>query len=145
MALRIRTGVKAMIVHEGKILVVKEKLLRNGQEVIIHDFPGGGIEADESLHEALHREVREELGLEIEIQRPVGGWDFLIPGKEEFVHIVCVGFQCVIKGELKIDTTQNPADENIFETLWLTREELLHDPQFFEHIDMRESVRNVVL
>ena len=60
---RIRPSAKAFIVHAGKILVVKEKVINDGLERIIHDVPGGGIEPGESSHDALLREVMEEVGL----------------------------------------------------------------------------------
>ncbi|MGV3525193.1 MAG: (deoxy)nucleoside triphosphate pyrophosphohydrolase [Candidatus Sericytochromatia bacterium] len=35
------------------------------------EFPGGKVETGESLEEALHREIQEELGLCLDIQRPL--------------------------------------------------------------------------
>lgn len=51
-----RVSVKAKIEQNGKILLVKE----NGKD---WDLPGGGIEHDESIAEALKRELEEEIGL----------------------------------------------------------------------------------
>lgn len=142
---RIRTGVKAFIVHQGKILVVRERVRRNGQETIIHDVPGGGIELGEDLQEALEREVWEEVGLKVSHPRPVGGWGFLIDNPEGGVHIVCLGYQCDLVGEPLVDVTNNPAQEDIFEAVWLTPAEILADDTIFENADMRESLRNVVV
>lgn len=55
--------------------VTVKGLVRDGAERLLFvrergetwDLPGGGLEHDESLHEALKREFREELGAEIEI------------------------------------------------------------------------------
>ncbi len=142
---RIRTGVKAFIVYQGKVLVVKERIRRNGLETIIHDVPGGGIELGETLKEALKREVFEEVGLKVTIQYPVGGWDFMIENPESGVHIVCLGYQCQVIGEPKIDTSKNPAEEDIFETLWMTKEEILSSDNIFVNPDMRKAVEHVVV
>lgn len=65
---RERSRVAAMIIRDGRVLMVRERLRddRNrheGQE--IWTLPGGGIEPGESLEQALRREVHEEVGLEI--------------------------------------------------------------------------------
>ena len=59
-------SVAALVVNdEGRILLVKSPW--RGWE-----YPGGLIEAGETFHEALRREVREEAGVEIEITGFVG-------------------------------------------------------------------------
>ncbi len=125
----IRLGIKAFIVREGKILIVKEKVKRFGKETIIYDVPGGGIDPGENLEAALKREVMEEVGLQIEIGKPVGNWDFIIPSFEDpksNVHIVCMGYQCRLAGEQQVDIDHNPAElENIFDTIWMSKEEIL--------------------
>lgn len=55
--------VYGLLIHEGKVLLSDE--CRNGYEFT--KFPGGGLEFGEGLEEALKREFREELDIEIQI------------------------------------------------------------------------------
>ncbi|HKY73849.1 MAG TPA: NUDIX hydrolase, partial [Patescibacteria group bacterium] len=135
---RIRPGVKAFIVHEGKILVIKERIRDNRKTSLIYDVPGGGVEAGESLRVALAREVMEEVGLAIDVQHPVGGWDFVFhkSGTHEHVHVICLGYQCKLVGKPTIDTTKNPAiQEEIFDAQWLTKEEILRSKKIMRNAD----------
>lgn len=150
--IRVRVGAKAFIVHEGKILLLSEKLHDEDIDMyglgneILHDFPGGGLELGENLHEALKREVMEEVGLTVEIDKPVGSWEFFRELRDETVHLVCVVFQCHVIGDTTIDVTKNPAAEDIFETRWVTKEELLSSPQLFrEPEDVLSSLENVTI
>ncbi len=141
--MRIRTGVKALIIHDHKILVVKERITQDSGESILYDLPGGGIEAGESLAEALHREVFEEVGLNVEIERPIGGWGFMVQRNGEQVHIVCLGYHCRVVGSIEIDTTKNPAKEFIFETMWLTKAEFMAEAEKFDSQDLVTTVKNI--
>jgi ADP-ribose pyrophosphatase YjhB (NUDIX family) len=140
---RIRTGVKAFIVHKGKVLVVRERVRRNNQVTVIHDLPGGGIELGETIKEALSREVMEEVGLTIEIGNPVGCWDFLVKNPEESILIVCLAYQCSLNKEPVIDISKNPAKEDIFETVWMDKDEILNSPEMFDNPDILKSLQNV--
>jgi 8-oxo-dGTP diphosphatase len=55
----------------GAILLVRFVVPREGGEFVFWALPGGEIEAGESEVEAAVREVREELGLELEVSGPV--------------------------------------------------------------------------
>ena len=58
-----RPSVYGIIVHEDRIALVSNR--SSGK----YFLPGGGVEIDETLRDALRREVKEETGLEIEIER----------------------------------------------------------------------------
>ena len=62
----------AVIVKEDKALIDK----RNSSGLLggLWEFPGGKVEAGETLAEALIRELREELGVEIAVGEPLGSY-----------------------------------------------------------------------
>lgn len=65
---RLRTAVRAIISNSTRdVLLIYSS--RNGD----YKFPGGGLEKDEQLHQALRREVKEECGYsQLEILREFG-------------------------------------------------------------------------
>jgi len=161
---RIRTGVKALIVHQDKILVIKERVHREEGAKIITDFPGGGIGVGEDLKTALKREVFEEVGLKIEVGKLVGVWEFVVPSHEDKgltgVQIVCVGYQCIVvsdhktknvsptlpASEIVLDTSKNPAHEDIFDAVWLTKEEILAGgKEILPLPEMKKAVANLII
>lgn len=58
-----RPSVYGLIIHEQKLLVC------NTRSTGKYFLPGGGVNIGEQLEEALHREVLEECGVAIEIER----------------------------------------------------------------------------
>jgi len=77
-------GVKAVIIKEGKILVLKEP---NGR----YDLPGGRVEDGEGFEEALHREIIEETNVKAAISGPKVEWSFR---KDRFLRIAGITFYC---------------------------------------------------
>jgi len=57
--------VVGVIVHEGKILIDRRPL--GGAMGGLWELPGGKVEPGETLEQALHREIHEELGITVEV------------------------------------------------------------------------------
>lgn len=67
-------AVKGIILYKNKIIIL-EKELNNKNSV--WDLPGGLIENDETELVALVREIKEELNIDIEVEKKVGVWHFI--------------------------------------------------------------------
>ncbi len=82
-----RIGVFALILDDqGRILLGRRR------DIDWWNLPGGGMEKGETVDEALYREVLEETGLEVEVERLVGVYSK--PQKQEVV----LTFRCRIIG-----------------------------------------------
>ena len=104
MARKIRNSAKALIIKDGKMAVIK--IRDAGNEWYI--MPGGGQDAEETLDEAVCREVLEELGMAVECKDLL----FVVEGvRGENSHRVDLIFACeyvddVPNAELHSDTSQ---------------------------------------
>ena len=114
------SSVKALLFNKGKFLFLKAIV----DESFVWDLPGGKIEYGETPGEALKREVREEIDVEIQNLKSVGVWFFYSPHSKS--QVICHTFSCEPVGEILIDTTKNPADESFVGFEWLTLEEAIN-------------------
>ena len=85
---RPQLAVSAAIFRDGKVLLVR-RARSPGRG--FYSLPGGRVEFGESLHPALHREVREETGLEIEIVG-LAGWREVLPSASGGGHYLIMSF-----------------------------------------------------
>jgi A/G-specific adenine glycosylase len=78
----------AVIREQGKILIAQRP--PEGMLGSLWEFPGGKVENGETLAEALRREIREELGLEIAVGEPI------VAVKHSYTHfkITLYAFAC---------------------------------------------------
>lgn len=110
--------VVGFIEKDGKILCVREQVTSRPEPAIILGQPGGHIEEDEFLQEAVIREVFEETGYQVKPTHIVEIGQTLHKEHPSFY----VTFACKLTNE-----TQGPiAEKNIVETLWLTQEEIMN-------------------
>lgn len=62
-----KNRVRAIIIENSKILLIK----RVKPEIVYWVIPGGGVENNESIEDALRRECLEELGVDVKVGPPV--------------------------------------------------------------------------
>ena len=85
---QIQLAVSASIFRDGKILIVRRaKPPAKG----LYSLPGGRVEFGETLHQALHREIREETALEVEIIG-LAGWREILPAPGNNGHYLILSF-----------------------------------------------------
>ncbi len=91
-----RIGVFALIFDENQRI-----LLAHRRDIDWWNIPGGGMEYGETLDDAVCREVREETGLEVEVERLVGVYSK--PQKQEVVLTFC----CHVIGGVLTETEES--------------------------------------
>jgi ADP-ribose pyrophosphatase YjhB (NUDIX family) len=108
-----RVSVKALIRDsEGRVLVVKE-------DDDYWDLPGGGTDHDEDLEVSLKREIREEVGLEVEVGNLYDSIKFV---SVDGIHALFVIYECHPTGSLVLRL------DEASEAAWLPAAELTSWP-----------------
>jgi ADP-ribose pyrophosphatase YjhB (NUDIX family) len=86
-----RIRVSAILHWQGRVLLIRQE--KPGKQYWM--LPGGGVDSGETLIEALRRELREELGIEADVQfeGPVALVDSIapktmVPSRKHVVHII---------------------------------------------------------
>lgn len=114
---QIRNSAKALIIKDGKMLAIK---IKDGDEEW-YIMPGGGQDAEETLSDAVCREVAEELGIEVQVNDLV----FVVEGVHgECFHRVDLVFLCEYIGE--IENAKLHSDTNQVGYDWLDIATLNH-------------------
>ena len=113
----VKSVVAVIIDDDGQVLLTRRNIPPfHGLWVM----PGGKIDLGEPILKALHREVMEEVGLEVEVQGLVDVFERLTPGDEND-HFVIIYYRC---RPLSCDITHNPGE--VSEACWVPREELIN-------------------
>ena len=96
--------VAAIIKKNNQYLIVQRN--KNKHLGLKWEFPGGKVNDNESFEEALSREIKEELNVEINIQRKFAEEKY----KDEKIDIVLHYYLCSLKsGTIKLNEHENLA------------------------------------
>lgn len=118
----IRVCVKTLIERQGRYLIQKYEYPNE----IFYELPGGKVEQNELLEEAVRRELTEETGFELLESRLVGMCEDIFTGEEfrrrypEHAHKLVFLFTCRV-GERRMPTA---VDVGQTEEVWLTPQEI---------------------
>lgn len=80
--LNIHRRVAAIIIKKNKILLMRR--VRGKREYFV--FPGGGVKQDESFPNAIAREIKEELGLDVKLDKLL--FRIKNQGRQEFYFLI---------------------------------------------------------
>lgn len=99
---------------EGKYLVLHKSEIEKISPNEI-DIPGGRMKFGEGVEESLKREIAEELGIHIEIEKPLRVWGFI----KDNLHLVGITFLAkYIDGEIKLSEEHTKHE-------WVGRDKIL--------------------
>ena len=112
-----RVAQKAIIEKDGKVLLMRNR----GRET--WELPGGRLQVGETPVEGLAREIREEFGVEIVVQRPVTTGTFVLARTNE-PHFF-VTYECEL-----VDPPAPfiLAEDEVEEVRWVSRADLASLP-----------------
>ena len=112
----IGVGCGAFILNENNELLLQQR--KKSPEAGYWSIPGGRLEMFETFEEAVKREIKEEVGVDIQVIDELGICDHII--KSEQKHWVSPSFLCkIIKGKPTIMEPDEHADLK-----WFSLEEL---------------------
>ena len=121
-------GAGAVVVApDGRILMLEQE--RRGR--VEWSSPGGALERDESVHDAAQREVKEETGLDVRLERLIRISEFWNSG-----HLSGVGFLFLARPDPWPQEVHLPERDGLTRLLghrWCTRDEVASLPDLWEH------------
>lgn len=110
------TSVVAVIEDEGERVVLTRRAIAPFEGLWV--MPGGKIDLGEPIVRAVHREVREEIGIEVVVGGLLDVFEHLTPGPDND-HFVVLYYRCKPVGR---DFVVNPVE--VAEARWVPRAEL---------------------
>ena len=114
---RPRVGVGAVVIKDGKVLLVKRGIPPNKG---LWAIPGGSLKLGETLQKGAEREILEETGITIRAGEPFYSFDFIERdgnGRVHFHYVIIDMMADYVKGEVQ-------AADDAHDARWVLPEEL---------------------
>jgi len=94
----IGVGCGALIVNDKNEVLLEKRTLKSRNAAGFWAKPGGGVELGEKVEDALKREIKEELDIEIEVIKFLGFTEGIVDGQ----HWIALNYLAkIIGGEIK--------------------------------------------
>jgi 8-oxo-dGTP diphosphatase len=132
-----RISAGAIIIKDNKMLLVR---YADGHRRTYLAAPGGGVNNEEGLSEAVIREVKEETGIEIVPDKILCVEDL----NSRKYRMVKIWFLCRMVGG-QLERTQGTVDETIIEANWYTKNRLQNEvvyPSIIMAYDWKDFSKN---
>ncbi len=114
-----RISAAGIILHDNKILLVRYKM-QDGSSFLVG--PGGGVEIEEDMPQALVREVMEETGLDVKPGRMLFVEDLL----SRKYRMIKIWFLCTVVGG-RLSKTEEATVEGIVDVNWYSKDQLKNE------------------
>ncbi|GED16910.1 NUDIX domain-containing protein [Aneurinibacillus migulanus] len=132
--IRVRAG--AIIIENQSILLVEF----NNENGLHYNLPGGGVEPNETVIEAVRRESKEEASIDVEVGPLAFVYEYaphLNSNKYGSTHSLGLMFECQIKDGFTPSLPNNP-DPNQTDVKWIPLSKL-------QHIDLYPNIRDQIV
>jgi 8-oxo-dGTP diphosphatase len=117
----IGVGVGAIIIDDKNRLFLAKRGPNAKNERGLWEFPGGAVEFGETLAQAIEREINEEFGITISVDKLIDVVDHILP--EEHQHWVSPTFICrIIAGEPRIQEPEKCSEITWFQINQIPKE-----------------------
>ncbi len=117
-----RPSVYGLVLHNNALLLAQSK--HTGRYLL----PGGGIEKGEAIEAALMREVYEETGITIAVQRLLHVETFMVYHDVlDVANHAFLFFYCCVPLSIDITTAHNPSSDDAILPRWIARDTLSAD------------------
>lgn len=135
---RVPISVKG-IVFEGNLVWLR-KNERNEWEL-----PGGKLDQEEQLTETVMRELREELGFEVEVKKMIHVWIYKIQkSQDESSGVLVLSYLCKLLSKTDTFEIEGEAGKSEFAKFSLNEVDKLNIPEFYKdaiHLGWDEFLR----